>query len=1066
MIMNLRMTVIGLWILCLGLISACGQVSQRVPRSPQVEAGVLDLRDWNFEQDGLIKLNGNWEFYESQFLTVNAFAPGTTSFSPDYIQVPAAWRGYQIDEQVLSGDGYATLRLTVLLNPASSAIPQIFALDVPARIDTAHALYIDGHLFGSVGHVGQTAGTMTPQFLPYNVSFVPESDQVEIVIHLSNFYTLQGGIRESIYFGPQAQLYDRSQQQLIFTYFLIGSIFIMGLYHLTVFALRRNERSPLYFGLFCLTTAGRVLIMDQPWIIDTYFGFSWRTYSLSILLLVYVASVSFSLFAYSLFPNVFSKRMLQSIIGLTIALSLVTLFSSPKIYTNLVPISIYSISIGLYIVYIVGASVIRQQEGALIFLVGNAAFLLTIIHDVLFFNGLIDTGQMLPLGLFMLIFSQAYVLSSRSAKSFAKNETLTSDLKRNNQFLRETQAELRHSEIKYRSLFEDSKDLIFITGLDGRIEEINSICFELFGYTRAEAKQMNALSFFSDSEDGQRFQDAMTQAGLVRDFALKMRDKQGQEIDCQITATLRYNEAGNTIGYQGIVRDMTAYKQAELEQARALAMQRDKEAADAANQAKSTFLANMSHELRTPLNAVLGFSRLLTRSETMTANERENLHIITRSGEHLLTLINQVLDLSKIESGQIMRNEAVFDLSQMLAELEGMFRLRAESKGLRLIIDLAPTVPRHIFSDELRLRQVLINLLNNALKFTEQGQVKLSVYMGEQINSPQPFTPITFAISDTGPGIPSQELKTLFEPFTQTPLGRSQEGTGLGLSISYRLVDLLGGTLRVKSPSAITDVKEDTDTVGPGTCFHFTLPVSVDLKKAQQTEPSRNALIPELNLQVVGLEPDQPIYRILIVDDHPDNRQLLVKLLAAVGFDVREAQNGQQAVEVWQAWQPHLVWMDMQMPVMDGYQATKLIKSQHSDSKTVIIALTASRLLEAKSDFLDVGCDDLVYKPFREIDIFQCMSNHLGVRYRFKEVAINGQIDVKPLRPDDLAKLPVNVRDQLMNAIEYGHTATLDTLLEEIHLRYPDLVLTLKQHLDNFDYDTVLNCLAQVEEAC
>ena len=387
-------------------------------------------------------------------------------------------------------------------------------------------------------------------------------------------------------------------------------------------------------------------------------------------------------------------------------------------------------------------------------------------------------------------------------------------------------------------------------------------------------------------------------------------------------------------------------------------------AAEAANRAKSVFLANMSHELRTPLNAILGFSQLMTRNKGLTAEQQENLRVIGRSGEHLLTLINDVLDMSKIEAGQIVLNEEDFNLYRLLDNLEEMLGLRAKDKGLQMILDLDPSVPQLIRTDENKLRQVLINLVGNAIKFTEEGGVTLRVGYREADSDSR----LIFEVEDSGPGIAAEEMKVLFDAFVQTASGqKKQEGTGLGLPISQQFVMLMGGELTVSSEE------------GKGSVFRFD--VRIDMAESIEVpveQPARG---------VIGLEPGQPVYRILVVEDVFESRKLLLDLLAPLGFDVRGAENGQEGIAVWDGWEPHLIWMDMQMPVMDGYEATKRIKAMPKGQDTVIIAITASAFEEQRSIVLSAGCEGFIRKPFRAEEIFEAMANHLGVRFVYEDKA-------------------------------------------------------------------------------
>ncbi|MDX2255325.1 MAG: MASE1 domain-containing protein [Pseudanabaenaceae cyanobacterium bins.39] len=391
--------------------------------------------------------------------------------------------------------------------------------------------------------------------------------------------------------------------------------------------------------------------------------------------------------------------------------------------------------------------------------------------------------------------------------------------------------------------------------------------------------------------------------------------------------------------------------------------------AEAANQAKSTFIANMSHELRSPLNAVIGFSQLMMRNRNLAPEHYENISIIHRSGDYLLTLINNILDLSKIESGKTTLNQRNCDLYHILEDIEDMLHLRASQAGLELIFTKENNLPRHIYTDGTKLRQVIINLVSNAIKFTEKGIVLVSV--GFQERSKTNYQ-INFSVKDTGVGIAESEISHLFDNFTQAQAGRDkQEGTGLGLAISRKFVQMMGGDISIQSK------------LGEGTEFKFYIEVPI----GQATEAAAQMEIP----RAIALDPNQPTYRLLVVDDKPVNCQLISKLLTPMGFLVQEAYNGQEAIAIWETWEPHLIWMDMRMPVMDGYEATKHIKSTTKGNATAIIALTASVLEEDKAIVLSTGCDDFIRKPFSEQTIFNTLAKHLGVRYIFEDMSSSDQ---------------------------------------------------------------------------
>ncbi|MBD1830282.1 ATP-binding protein [Microcoleus vaginatus GB1-A2] len=540
---------------------------------------------------------------------------------------------------------------------------------------------------------------------------------------------------------------------------------------------------------------------------------------------------------------------------------------------------------------------------------------------------------------------------------------------------------------------------------------------------------------------------------------------------------------------QQLQQSFETLEQRVQERTAELAVAKDK--AEVANQAKSTFLANMSHELRSPLNAILGFSQLMTRSQTLSPEHQENISIISSSGEHLLTLINNVLDLSKIESGRTTLNPQKFDLYRLLNDLEDMFQLKADDKHLQLVFERSQNVPQYVETDDLKLRQILINLLNNAIKFTDNGGVSVRVskqssgrnqqaegarvYLSEELTNTEGSAInnleisqsksknaifatkndetasassffLHFEVEDTGPGIATNELDDLFEAFVQTKTGKdSQEGTGLGLPISRKFVELMGGEMSVCS------------AVGKGTNFKFDIQViAVDAADIEIRKPTRS---------VIALAPNQHTYRILIVDDKPLNRQLLVKMLNPLGFELKEATNGQEAIEIWDSWEPHLIWMDMRMPVMEGYEATQYIKSTIKGQATAIIALTASVLEEERAVILSAGCDAFMRKPFREADIFDAMHKQIGVRYLYEDPGQANLLAIKegdrPMTAADFVKLPESLVADLKLAILNADMGSIDSSIEQIRLKDAVTAGAIANCMENFEYDKILKLISQ-----
>ena len=490
-----------------------------------------------------------------------------------------------------------------------------------------------------------------------------------------------------------------------------------------------------------------------------------------------------------------------------------------------------------------------------------------------------------------------------------------------------------------------------------------------------------------------------------------------------------------------------ALNQAELYQQ----VEKAREAADTANQAKSAFLANMSHELRSPLNAILGFAQLLLSNPSLSEDAKENVAIIHRSGEHLLTLINDILDLAKIEAGRTTIVESNFNLSHLLDDLQSMFRLKAQSKGLNFVIERAEEVPEYIRTDETKLRQVLINLIGNAIKFTQRGQISVTLrgILPEGLSSLSEASPLNLRceVSDTGPGIALDELDHLFQAFVQTSTGlEAREGTGLGLSICRKFVELMGGSIQVRSQ------------IGVGSTFSFEIPVTVAAEIESKPIASQR--------RAVALAPNQPQYRILIADDRPDNRTFVIKCLQPFGFDLLETSNGQETVQLWEEWEPHLIFMDLRMPVMDGYEATQQIKGSMKGQGTAIVALTASYLEQENAVGLSCGFDGFIRKPFRDTELFDCLTQQLGLRFVYEDPGPDPTstqaVPLVPLTESDWSDIPLDWLNSFNMATKSCDVELMIALLNEIRDRHESFANTLTNWTQNFEFEQILTLLKSV----
>ncbi len=504
-----------------------------------------------------------------------------------------------------------------------------------------------------------------------------------------------------------------------------------------------------------------------------------------------------------------------------------------------------------------------------------------------------------------------------------------------------------------------------------------------------------------------------------------------------------------TLGFLVILAVVLAWVQVMRKQTAALSesearLRKARDDADAANRAKSTFLANMSHELRTPLNAILGFSEMLSRDAEITGNKKDRITIINHSGEHLLEMINDVLDLSKIEAGRVELELRAFELPLMLQDIGLMFEARAENAGLRFYLERDPLLAQYISSDVSKLRQILFNLLGNAVKFTTEGSITLRTRT-ETIKGDSSMLALHLEVKDTGPGIAPEQMERIFEPFVQAKrLKTDTKGTGLGLAICKSFVELLDGDISAESE------------VGKGSLFNVCIPVTladaaevVDLKAIRPT--------------VLGLESGQPAWRILVVEDSAENRLLLSSILQQAGFETREAENGLEAVDLYQKWHPHFIWMDMRMPVMDGYEATATIRELPGGSAVKIVAITASAFKEQRKNIIEAGCDDVVHKPVQSHEIFESMAHQLGARYIYEAQNQDTLVEAAALTVEMMAGLPAHLREALRLPAQYLDASATNQVVERIRSNHPETADGLQLLVEEFSFDQIMKLLNESE---
>jgi len=885
----------------------------------------MDLTGWDLQRSDTVALDGEWEFYWMELLTPQDFVSDGPPLAGHLVHVPGIWNRYDLGggegPAGLPGDGYGTYRLVVRTGEYRGLLA-IKILDFA----TSYRMWVNGEEVASNGRVGRTPEEAFPHAYPLVAGFAARGDEVEIVLQVSNFTHSKGGIWTEIMFGTLDAVQGLRDARVAQGFFLWGALTVLGLYHLGLYFQRRKERSYLLCALTCLLMAVRGSVVGETVILVLSPEVRWHTLYMLQYLTFYLAVPVFAQFIRYLYTDEVSSRAVRAgwVVGLAFSSSVVA--APPKVYSRLILYyEVWTLIMLIYLQVGIVRAALRKREGAIWFILGNLAIVLTAAHDVLRANELIYGPYLTDFGLFILMCFQAYVLSLRYSAAHEMSERLSVELAEHNR------------------------------ALEQRVKE------------------------------------------------------------------------------------------------RTYDLERALKAADAANRAKSDFLAVMSHEIRTPMNSLVGMAELLADSG-LDREQEEYAITIRDSAETLLTILNDILDFRKIEENKLTLERGEFSLAAVTGHAGALAEVQARRKGISFEMTVDAAVPQRLIGDQLRLRQVITNLLNNALKFTEQGKVRLSVM---PVLVTEARATLRFKVSDTGPGIPEHVRSSVFDPFVQADESTTRRygGTGLGLAICKRLVELMGGQIGF------------TTREGQGTEFWFTVDFDLpgphggltgDLQDRARDESRPQVAAPPscggATVDIAGCSrgdvagPGQNRdVSILVVEDTPLNRKVLLAQLRKLGYEAEAVRSGEEAVDAFSRKKYSMVLLDCHMPDMDGFETCRLMREidRGRGTHTPVAAITASATSDDRAKCLAARMDDYLSKPVHLDDLEMLLGRHLR----------RAPARVSPAVPESLPELifaAPEKRGDLARLVD-GDPAFLASVLESFLTDMPSRLRAMEEALENGD---------------
>ena len=925
--MNKKTRFAALLFVCLTLsvLYACRSASlhETVPR---VENGVLDLRTWNFDKDGPVALDGEWEFYWNTHLKPDDFSGESPPAMSGFIKVPGTWNGYEVNGVNIPGAGYATYRVRVLLGETGSKLSFKF-LDMAV----ACSVYVNGKMIMSAGEPGKTPASTLPQFYPQVVELNPSFAQLEMIIQISNFHHRKGGAWESVLLGLKDDIWRIRQNALNFNLFLFGGILIMGIYHIGLFIFRTQEKSTLFFGIFCFLIAIRTLVTGERYLIELFPNFNWEVHTKLAYLTFYIAVPVFAAYARKIFPGEISKYVIYMITVVGALFSSIVIFTPAKIYSHTTPVfQIFTILALCYGFYILILALFRKRQGARLFTAGFIVLFLAGVNDILYANLLIETGYMIQIGLFVFIFSQALLLSLLSSNTFATVELQRVTLEDTNRAYkneiverRRTEDALRESEEKYRLLVENANEAI-VVAQDGMLRFVNSRTTELSGYSEEDLKSRPFIDRVHPEERDvvrQNYLNRISGEPAPANYTIRYIHKDGSVKWVDVSAVRIFWEGSPaTLNF---LSDITEKCRLEEELLKAQKLE-----------SIGVLAGGIAHDFNNILASIMGNISLAKLDVDHNEKIYNILEKAEKASKRATGLTQQLLTFSK--GGEPVKK--VTSVSDVISDCSTFVLSGSKVRcDYNLPTDLWP-----VAIDVDQISQVIQNIIINADQaMPDGGIIRISaenIIVADDHGLPLASGRfVKIAIQDLGSGIPEMYLNKIFDPYFTS----KQNGSGLGLAIAYSVIKRHDGHISVESQA------------GVGTTFTVYLPSTNE--EAPQTAEKRLDPLPDRG-------------KILVMDDEDMIRDLIHHMLHRMGCEVEVARDGEEAIHLFrralETGEPFdAVILDLTVPgAMGGKETLDKLREVDPDVKAIVSSGYSNDPI--MSDYKIYGFSGVVAKPF------------------------------------------------------------------------------------------------------